>query len=274
MRSSSVLTATAAIAFVGFCASAQEGMVTYDLNSPSQLTGNFHTPYTGSQVSQSTTGGLNNSGALNFRSGGGNQAWYSNGSYAPLAVGDTLNASLYFKITANNTSSIKLGFASDPQSAVDAIAMPTTGSWVYFGAWTNFNEGNLDHEVYTNNGEVNSDNTGTVKFTNGNWYEQQISMTKTAAGAFTLSWNVFNSDSAGNLGSSIISGSKAITAPGLDTTLYTYIGLENPTSSASHQFVDNITMTSDAAVVPEPALIGILSSASFGLLVRRRAKKA
>lgn len=276
MKKLSILAAAAAMAVVGLCASAQAAVVTYELNTPGEMAGAFHTPYTGTVVTQSATGGLGGSGALNFRSGNGSQAWYSNASYAPLAVGDILSVSLYFQIAKNSTSSIKLGFASDPLSAVGGTAVPNSGSWAYLGAWTNSAVGNLDYEVQESSNTMPGQATSSQNFVDWNWYKQELTMTKTAASTFTLAWAVYNSASDGTVSTPIISpASGTFVNAAVDTTMYAFIGLENPTPSASHVYIDRISMTSTGAIaVPEPTSLGLLGLGAAALLRRRRATKA
>ncbi|MDD3276162.1 MAG: hypothetical protein PHP93_03815 [Kiritimatiellales bacterium] len=252
MKSRWIITALMA----GVCAFVQAGDVLYDLNTPGELTNAFHTPYTGTAVSQSTTGGLNNSGSLNFRSGDGNQAWFSNAAYAPLAENESLNESLYFQYYGVGTSSIKLGFATDPNADVNEYAMPTSGAWAYFGAWSLGGGIDINSELYSDQGYLGYTDAPSGSFINGNWYQMLfgVKLLNADTSEFEFYWELNNSDSAGVLGSTILSGTANVIYSELNTTLYSYIGLENPTPTASHVVIDNISLTSTGTIaVPEPA---------------------
>lgn len=250
--------------------------VLYTLDTAGELTNAFHTPYTGTAVSQQATGGLNNSGSLDFRSGSGNQAWFSRASYAPLAEGQSLNDSLYFQFSGINNTSIKLGFASDPNATVDGVAMPMSGSWAYFGAWVMGSSTNINSEVYGSDGYIDAPSTPSAGFVNGNWYQMQFDMklVDSASSAFEFSWVLNNSDSAGVLGSTILAGTTTNAFAGLNTTLHSYIGMENPTSSGAYTAIDNISLTSTGVIaVPEPSSYALAATGALALLASRRFRR-
>jgi hypothetical protein len=263
-----------AMLVAGFCASAQADQVTYDLNTAGDLTDAFHTPYTGTTVSQSTTGGLDGSGSVNFKSGSGNQAWFSNAAYSPLAAGGSLSDSLYFQYSGSaSTTSIKLGFATDPNSAVNGYAMPSSGSYAYFGVfWT----GSLNSEVYSSAGYITSSPGTSGSLVAGNWYQMEFGMelVDSTTSTFEFSWALKNSDSSGGLGTTLFSGTQQKVFAALNTTLYAYIGMENPTSTASYSAIDNISLTSTAQV-PEPAsAMMLVFGAGVGLVIHRVRRSA
>lgn len=252
----------------GLCASVQADEIVYDLNTAGDFTTAFHTPYTGTLVSESSTGGLNNSGSVNFSSGGGNQGWFSDASYSPLETDGVLSDSLYFQYTPSSVSSIKLGFAADPDAAVNQYAMPISGSWAYFGIFGSADS--VGSEVYSNDGYVGS--TDIYTLIAGNWYQMQFGMRLLDASSskFEFSWSLTDSTRDGVLGTVLMAGKSEKEFTDLNTTLYAYIGMENPTASASYSAIDNISLTSTASV-PEPAsAVLMFFGAAVGLSVYRK----
>ena len=267
---------------IGAGAGVQADIITNTLNAPGDLTTSMHTPYTGTPVSQSLTGGLGGSGALDFRSGNGNQAWFSNASYAPLKQGQTLSTSLYFQYFGGQTTSIKLGFATDPNASVNGYAMPNSGSWAYFGVISRGeSSGIAEGELYgSSHGYLDpaAEYNPYGSFTLGNWYQMSFGMMlmNEATSEFQFSYALKNSDVNGTLGGIVYSGMfDNQFSGGLDTTLYTYIGMENPTATGAYTYIDNISMTSEgiiSSVVPEPSAAMLIVFGVLAMVGRRRTR--
>ncbi len=262
--------------------------VVYDFSSASSFTNDYYTNYTGAPVSWTSTGGLNNGGALDLKTGDGNQAWFSKSTYEPLTIGQALQISVYFKYNSagSGPNSIKLGLTNNSNSLADFVAMPTNGNWIYFGNWS-YGGGDVGSEIYSDKGPAgNVTDNGNVGFQNGQWYQTAVTFTKVAVGTFNVSCALNTSDSQGNLTSTMLFGSTPnIYMPELDTNLYAYIGFENPDPSTTMPLVSNIEMKSDGTIsgatpevqnsdpiveqVPEPSTAALLLGVG-GLLGLRR----
>jgi hypothetical protein len=270
------------LGIVAMCCAKTEvyaAVVLYDMNTAGQLDAAFDTPYSGTPVSQQVNGGLDNSGSINMRSGDGNQAWFSDAYYSTLNQGQELSVSLYFKFDGNATTSVKLGFATDPNASVNTFAMPTSGSWGYFSVWTVGGNAGINSELWSSKGSIGSPGAASGSFVDGNWYYSKLALTLVDAGTsnFEFEWLFANSDSSGNLGSTLISGTSQNVFPELNTQLYTYMGLENPTASSSYTALDNIELTSDGQIyppdsgsVPEPSGLVLLALGAAGILALRQ----
>ena len=270
---------------------ATDNTVTYDLNSDggsAAFTNDFTYRSGTTNVGVSTTGGLSNSGKLDTKSGSGNQLLVTKASYSPLTVGQTLSASLCFKFSPTSTtaSSIKLGFVNSSTPTANNNGYPDSSSCFAYYAVIARQPSYIWPETYGRESSTVANNIYdygsdyTISLTSGSWYTMTISLTKTAASTFTLTFNLYSCDSDGTIGS-LLDGQTVTNYvnASLDTTLYAFIGLENPGSTNGFDGIDNITMTSQSSilgssipVVPEPSAYalyaGLLSSCV--ILMRRR----
>lgn len=241
----------------------------------------FYTTYTGTEVPQQTTGGLNGSGSLDYDGGGGTQAWFSTAKYTDIDEGDSVTASAYFYMDpsgATQVSSVKMGFTDDPNSTAANNAAPNSGNWVYFGNWSYHNQTSVNTELQSSKGNV--ERTSSLSSQNAaSWYLQSITLEKASATAYHVSWSLDPVDSSGTVQSGGISGtSTGFEFSALGSELYFYIGLENASSGAKYEAVDNLTMsgvgvTIVGSSVPEPSTYAALAGlAALGLVLYRRGK--
>lgn len=125
-------------------------------------------------------------------------------------------------------------------------------------------------------GGSNLGGAGTVALTSGNWYQLVGTFKATGvAGEVQMLAEVFNASSSGTVGTLISSSS--ILATGrqtilADTTMYPALRVSGrndltPAHSNRSANLDNFTV----ALVPEPAVIGMIGLSSVALLRRRRA---
>jgi hypothetical protein len=233
-----------------------------------------------SPISLSTTGGINDSGMFNTRSGSGSQLWTTKAAYSSLSVGQSLSVSLYFKFSGtSSTSSLKIGLVDSATPVANSHGYPNVGSgysFAYFSEIANLsNVNSVVPESYGSNAgsaaNVISLGTGDAKtLTSGSWYYVSYSLTKTATDTFDVACQLSNSSASGVVGSSIASYSTTgYSNAGLDSTLHAFIGVEYPGSTNDFLAIDNLTLTSDSAItdssVPEPSCYAFLAGA--GVLV-------
>lgn len=107
----------------------------------------------------------------------------------------------------------------------------------------------------------------------GLWYRQSFTMTKTAADTFVFGYSLDQLDNDGLFFANLVSGASSPEwFPGLDTTLYPYIGMEQPVGTGMYSAIDNIELAGDGGLtlVPEPSTALLLALGGLGLLRRRR----
>ena len=264
--------------------------VVYDFNGASgdPFLTDFHRAGGTSDITVASTGGLGNSGMFNSRSGSGSQLWVTKASYSPLSVGQSLSVSAFFKFSATTaTSSIKLGYTDTATPTAKPNAYPLDGSMAYFSEIPNLSDSSKSvPECYGRNGSTGAyimslGQADAVTLATGSWYAMTFSLTKTAAGTFDVTGSLYNSSDTGVVGSAVKTYSTTgYSNAGLDTTLYAFIGFENPGSTCDFYAVDNLTLASDASIagssVPEPstaALYGGAGALALAFAVRRRAAR-
>jgi hypothetical protein len=244
----------------------------------------FYTTFGGLEVPQQTDGGLNDSGSLDYDGGGGTQAWFSTAKYSGIDVGDSVTASAYFFMNpsgATQVSSVKMGFTDDPDSTAANNAAPNSGNWIYFGNWSWDYEASVNTELRSSQGIV----AATASLTGQNeasWYLQSITLEKASATAYDVNWSLDRVDSSGSLIENGTSGLRSnFTFSALGSDLYFYIGLENASSGAKYEAIDNLTMTGTGVTivgssVPEPSTYALIFGClGLGLvLMGRRKQKA
>jgi hypothetical protein len=182
------------------------------------------------------------------------------------------------------------------KTAVDwtAISAPITMSVFFQRGTTGSGQGNPDLEfvgsdtqvINSNpalgarvNGssslEIRSNNSGgfastSVSLTTGNWYQLVVSYTRSTPNVITVSTSLFNSDSAGVVGTQVGSTVTAnFTAHALysDSSIYGGVRLTgNSTGQALTQSVDNF----EISVIPEPATLATCLATAGVMLLRRR----
>jgi hypothetical protein len=261
--------------------------VTYDFNGGAgdPFLADFHRAGGTSDIPMSSSGGLGDGGMFNTRSGSGSQLWVTKAAYAPLSNNQTLSISAFFKFSATTaTSSIKIGYTDTATPTAKPNAYPLNGSMAYFSEIPNLSDSSLAiPECYGRNNTVGGNYITTsmsdaVSLTTGSWYKITFSLTKTAAGTFDTTCALYNSSDTGVVGSAVKTFSATgYSNAGLDTTLYAFVGFENPGSTCDFYAIDNITLASDAAItgssVPEPSAVAFCAGAgalALALAARRR----
>ena len=200
--------ATLILAFMLVPASNSSTSVSYDFNTAGQLTSEFDSYVSSGTISQSSTGGIDNSGAINAPSSA-NAVFASKDKYSMGAEGSVYTFSSYLKSVFNSGYS-GMGFTSLTPSSANASGTPFAptdalgvsvhgGGFVFHNAGTNFN------------GSWDSDNSGitTVKKSSINdllnsgsaddWYKVVVVVTRTAGDTFSLRVEVWPSDDSGDL---------------------------------------------------------------------------
>lgn len=204
-----VLLTTLLMSFLVVPASNSSSSVIYDFNTPGQLADEFNSYVNSGTVSQTTTGGISNSGAINAP-GSANAIFASKDQYSLGNEGSVLKFSSYLKSVFNSGYS-GMGFTSLTPSATNASTSQSyapndaLGVSVHGGGFILHNGGT------TYSGSWNSDNTGitTIKksstfdlLNNGSpddWYKLVVEVTREAGDTFKIRVEVWPSDSDGDL---------------------------------------------------------------------------
>jgi len=222
---------------------------------------------------------------FNTRSGSGSQLWVTNAAYSALSVGQSLSVSLYFEFSGTSSiSSLKLGFTDSATPTAKSNAYPNSGAFAYFSEIANMGDtASVVPECYGSNGTTSAnvislDQSDAATISSDSWYYVSFSLTKTDDDTFSVTCLLSNSTSSGVVGSTVATYSTTnYVNSGLDTTLYAFIGIENPGSTSDFLSIDNLTLTSDAAItgssIPEPSSYALFAGAGALAIVfatRRR----
>lgn len=256
--------------------------VQYDWNSSTQLADDFTT--TDSAISQVTSGGLNNSGAISYSTSDVNGFSTVTGNLASFSTASdfTITQSTYFK-TGTRTQyerdgrrAIHLGLTGAEGVAyavtfVDAIALsgglyvedafvagsPNTLVVEFFGQTS---DPDVNFSLTNNNLSINADS----------WYFLSVDYNYNSIDdEWSLDWSLNNSDSAGIVGSSVGTASSPVVANpfGANPNLHGFLGTRSA-ERTNIALLDNTTLVA----VPEPSAFALIAGflALGSIMVRRR----
>ena len=233
---------------------------TYTFAEQDEWTDNFTTQASAAQaVSWQAAGGLDDSGSIDLRSGTVTQGWFSDifVSGMSLQADDVVEASVYFQFDASGTttSSIKFGFASNPNAAVNGAGIPQGGSWVYSGAISRSSSPlNIEMETYSSGFDYDDSLIGT--FADDQWYLLSVRLTAIDPNADLMDFGymLYETDAGGNI-TSTVGGSTYSLSINVGNGLYngdihTFVSFENPVATSVFPAMDNLSVPSQ---IPEPS---------------------
>ncbi|MES2308556.1 MAG: PEP-CTERM sorting domain-containing protein [Verrucomicrobiota bacterium] len=228
------------------------------------------------------TNGLSSSGSVKTNAAADSISIYKNQT-TDFSQSGTSMVGLYFYLspttmTTANLKPVSVLFASNntttPSNALSTnllTSVETSNPYVRLSLLTTTTDNTFNLRLYNSSSSLSemnqSTSASTLSLTDGNWYYLQLDAS-TSGSSIALSGSLYNSDSTGILGSSILSISNTFTNTSLaaDSSVYFGFGGQNATGVGINN-MDNFTLA-----VPEPttyAMIGMLS-ALIGFLVFRK----
>ena len=158
-----------------------------DFNNTSDLT-NLFNPSSSPTFTNIGSSGISNSGGINVPLGS-DEIWTTKQGYSVSGVGDIYTFSAFFKIKANSGYG-GLGFSSADTNQTDMYGSPVKGIGMIFHGGGGF---------FVNN-RVNTAVSWPPDLVLGNWYKMILKVTAKGSNAYDLDFQIWNSDSDGNLG--------------------------------------------------------------------------
>lgn len=249
--------------------------IVIDFNTTGDFSNNFNNNGPNlTAVSQVSSGGLNNSGALNATQGDGQKttALYTGG----VANGEELEVitqSLYFKYVTAGSASASFLFLGVSTSATGTFENSPSGyGWLAAGLSMKATPGSV--QVYVSG--LNSTGTGatygaSADLINGNWYYLAVVMTPSLTN-WTVTSTLYNADGTGGIGSTLATVSAERAASVLNVDLYSGLKVVNGSAVGGYgvDLIDNYS----TSVIPEPASLAMfLAGVSCILFFRRRAAR-
>ncbi len=280
--------AALSLAFLSTLGSASA--VLYDFNTTNQLDDYFNKGTTsGSGTGSLTTassGGLSNSGSLAIPTAVGNDSFLYTTKSAFSSIQPTFVVSVYFQAKAATiagaalTTTIGLVDQSPTISTVGTapVGIPDASAANSFTlSLRNAGSGTGSGLSYSlssyNNAASLSGSSSSITLTDGSWYQLSATYVYNGSGSYTLTGQIYSSDSSGVLGAALLTTAPSWTATntGLsDGDVYGLLSSQNGNRRGLGR-LDNM------ALVPEPstvALVGLGLFASISLLRRRRQVQA
>lgn len=246
----------------------------YDFNSSDQLSNNFNSTNSDGTIIQSTTGGLNNSGAVKLTTTSANEVFATKEGYSLGPVGSSYTFTAYLKSEGNGGYS-GVGFtSSSPTTAkVNKVYKPTdalgisvhgggfefhNGTTNYGGSWNqNYSNDITSIKVFTGNGDLINSTTA--------WYKILFKITRVSSTTFNMRVEVFPSLSTGILISqdaAAIFEVNGVTNSTLQnaTLLYSYFNFSGNRARYFDDFVVNLA--GGASVIQQGSPVVLTTSAS------------
>jgi hypothetical protein len=255
-----------------------------DFNSAGDLTANFTVVGTGAaRFSEGATVGLGASRGLNAT---GNTspgaAILTSGGFGPLGFASA-TVGMYFQSQANTSASgstkvLMLGWNTSLALNPAAQTAPFASTAIFAGLEqratgpaNTFRVLSIGQDAGASSADVTAPASTTVTMTPGNWYYFETTLTTNAVNDFRLSATLYNSDSAGLVGSplqTIVNTSIASSLFGGAASVYPFFGQSGGSSSRGMGPLDNFTY--NTVPVPEPGSATILALAAVLLGYRQR----
>lgn len=235
---------------------------TLDFDTPGQFSTYFSSAQTG-PFTQSASGGLNNSGALDLSglTGGATAQQIVTFNHGFSSHLSSWSASIYYYGNAQQFWQFGVVTAAAPE-LVEAFAFANgnylPAIWLESG---NRDGGAFAVGSYDGFSEVAYDTvivSGGLP-TSAEWYNYTINVTYTGGSNYAITGTLMQSDASGGLGSLLATSSLSIENSGLAAadTVYLYLNLYDGVA------LDNFVTTTYAAPIPEPstyaALVGVLA---------------
>lgn len=163
--------------------------VLVDFNSTNDLTDKFTPNKVGAQFTNSSSGGIGNTGAISVPSGS-TELWATKQGYTVTGAGDIYTFSAFFKIAVNSGYG-GLGFiAGSPVGSLDFSGQPAKGIGMAFhGGGGSFV-----------NNQVHSNVSWPPDLALNTWYKMIFTVTAKGSNRYDLKFEIWNTDSNGNLG--------------------------------------------------------------------------
>lgn len=239
-----------------------------NFNTSGQLEAGFSTAASSNLISQSANGGLGGSGSLSVPGGADNQIWASVDAFA----GNSDNSfSFYFKTpsTFGDVGYVSFGAMADAATGTSTGLSPSSGN--YLGGYILPSSGTF--ELRGEGAFNNSGGSLTSSMVADSWYYVNLTYDWQFNEFYSLSLEVNASDSSGNIGASLVSGSSF--SAGLessiagDSSVYLYFGGGSSLDNAVTSF-DNLSSPVLVSAVPEPGHMGFLAGLGLSLALFRR----
>ncbi|MCP4091562.1 MAG: tandem-95 repeat protein, partial [Gammaproteobacteria bacterium] len=210
--------------------------LTISFNSTSDLTSNFN-PDSSPVYTNVSTGGISNTGVVNFPLSY-NECWTLKNSFS-VSGSATYTYSTYFKIGGNSGYS-GLGFTIANQNEPSTFGNPSTAIGVTFhgGAGIWINNGSSTNLGWSVAGDLAI----------GNWYKMTYTLTHTGGNNFNETFEIYNSDADGVLGSQKTSNSRTGTVNaniGSASIIYPYFSNSGSRASAIDNFYASAGLSSE-----------------------------
>jgi hypothetical protein len=239
-----------------------------DFNGGSELSNDFAGF---SDFSQSTTGGLDNSGSVSLTSNSQIAVYQTSFDASALSGGTVVSSYFQYNGASDTGRGFAVGFTSGPSDTYDNSST-TTGTdlrVVMNGSGAGDNYG---ISIFSNGSQVAASSTN-VTLVDTNWYYLDLKVGGISGGDYTgVQAELFASDASGVLGSSLKNldnngggGYTVTNALTSDTQAYGFFGGQNPTARAAST-ADNFT------VIPEPSTFALVGLALGALMLSRRRK--
>lgn len=252
-----------AAAWLGLAATSGATVLS-NLNSSAQLSSDFTAGFSNDPWTHATTGGLGGSGCASIPQD--NDVTMTSTTGYATQVGGTYTIGAYF-YNVWNSGYGALGFSNLSNGNPIAMGNPDNAIGI------SIHGGGGEHVGFIGSTNGQSATWGNGDLASDAWFYAQTTLTFTAVDAYSLTTNIWNSDSNGVLGSlratDTVTGtldSSYTLAESHMATIYPYIG----TSGSRFTKVDNIGTSSSTAPVPEPSAFLLLGAAALGFGIRRR----
>ncbi|MEM6550782.1 MAG: PEP-CTERM sorting domain-containing protein [Planctomycetota bacterium] len=281
-----LLAVTAAVASAAPITPALGSTITYDFNTPGQLTSDLTFDSGAAAVTQAAVGGLSNSGSVQGAAGNVSQSTVvaKNAVSTSTASDFTLTQSAYFKTspanslgTFTNQPVLILGItdsATQSASAQNLLPNPTANSLA--GTVTVNNPNNSGNITLEFDGFQTGDigpfgPPTTVTVAPDSWLFFEVDYAyESGADQWRLTYTLSESDADGVVGTQLfnltLNGAVRSNLFGADPDLYGWFGTDTQLDSSVTAF-DNITLV---GVIPEPGSLGLLSLGGLAMLRCRR----
>lgn len=255
----------------------------YDFNTTTQLAGDFNAS-SGSGYGTLTnvaTGGLSNSGSLSVPAPFADSFAYTTKA-AFSATQPSFGISTYFRAQPGTLGGVALALtigAVDETTGLEfsPVGIPTAATANSL-VLTLRNRGTANSDglsfelnTFNNAATLTGEVSAPVVLTDGNWYQLSAAYIYNGSNSFTLTGQIFNSDSSGTLGSALYGTAPSWTRTNAGLADGDFFGLLSSQNGARR----GIAQLDNYAVVPEPSSIALLVAGllAFTVVRRRRQKR-
>jgi hypothetical protein len=232
--------------------------ISLTFDTPGEFAANFSTAQTVGLISQTNTGGLGDSGRIDWSPIAGSQIWTLNTSFQ----GNLPSWSAEFYMQGTIFSAF--GFTTLPNPG-DSLGYPTNSEVTGYLPSIFIATATPDVLAIVKDGDTNvlAAQTATSQPLTERWYRYRIAVENLGLGNYDVTGTVYTADGSGAIFSQIGSVQAIVNNPALaaDGDVHLFLGFNEVGNS-----IDNFQTT-----IPEPASVGLLTL-SAGLMLRRRRK--